>query len=430
MRAAHDDAAVRSTTFLDNTRLPVHRWFRYSAGFSGAWAEATIREAISTSEGAEVRVLDPFAGCGTTLIAAENAGVACAGLEPHPFVARVARAKLERRSSHAAFCARAAQVIDAAGATRGTLDGYPALIRRCYSDGHLAQLDALRQAVARSDDGSPAARLAWLALVGILRCTSHAGTANWQYLLPGRRKARVAEPLAAYRALAELMAEDMDAEPGPRGPRARLLAADARDCAEIADGFATLVLTSPPYPNNFDYADATRLEQTFLGEIDGWGDLQQAVRQHLLRSCSQHVSTRREDLGDLLADPLLDPIRERIAPVCGELDEVRKTHGGRKAYHLMVACYFLDLARAWRALRRVCAARCRVCFVVGDSAPYGVHLPVIEWLGELALAAGFSSYRFDKTRDRNVKWKNRKHRVPLCEGHLWVEALPREGGSG
>jgi hypothetical protein len=38
----------------------------------------------------------------------------------------------------------------------------------------------------------------------------------------------------------------------------------------------------------------------------------------------------------------------------------------------------------------------------------------------LALAAGFESWMFEKLRDRNIKWKNRKHRVPLCEGHLWV----------
>jgi len=47
-------------------------------------------------------------------------------------------------------------------------------------------------------------------------------------------------------------------------------------------------------------------------------------------------------------------------------------------------------------------------------------VPVIEWLGKLALAAGFESWTFNKLRDRNNKWKNRKHRVPLCEGHLWV----------
>ena len=42
VEAAPSDGA--SSTFLDNMRLPVHRWFRYSAGFSGRWAEAVIAE--------------------------------------------------------------------------------------------------------------------------------------------------------------------------------------------------------------------------------------------------------------------------------------------------------------------------------------------------------------------------------------------------
>ena len=59
--------------------------------------------------------------------------------------------------------------------------------------------------------------------------------------------------------------------------------------------------------------------------------------------------------------------------------------------------------------------------MLGDSAPYGVYVPVIDWTGELARAAGFGSFTFEKTREHNVKWKNRKHRVPLCEGRLLVE---------
>jgi hypothetical protein len=86
----------------------------------------------------------------------------------------------------------------------------------------------------------------------------------------------------------------------------------------------------------------------------------------------------------------------------------------------MIAAYFCDLARVWATLRHLCAANARVCFVIGDSAPYGVYVPVDRWLGELAIAAGFVSYAFEKSRDRNTKWKNRKHRVPLKEGSLWV----------
>ena len=87
----------------------------------------------------------------------------------------------------------------------------------------------------------------------------------------------------------------------------------------------------------------------------------------------------------------------------------------------MIASYFLDLALVFRTLRRVCRPGAEVCFVIGDSAPYGVYVPVEKWLGELAVAGGFRTCHFEKIRDRNIKWKNRKHDVPLHEGRLWIQ---------
>lgn len=103
-----------------------------------------------------------------------------------------------------------------------------------------------------------------------------------------------------------------------------------------------------------------------------------------------------------------------------ELSEVRQTKGGRKAYHSMIVAYFDDMATAWQQVRRSTREGGRACFVIGDSAPYGVHVPVERWLGILAVAAGFHDWNFEKVRSRNDKWENRKHRVPLHEGRLWV----------
>jgi len=183
-----------------------------------------------------------------------------------------------------------------------------------------------------------------------------------------------------------------------------------------------LVVTSPPYANNYDYADATRLEMSFFGEIQGWGDLQEAVRARLIRSCTQHVARLPcHEVSSILNDENLAPIQSELVTIYEALASERESHGGKKPYHYMVACYFSDLAKVWRALRRVTASGALVCFVVGDSAPYGIHVPVERWLGELAINAGFCSYTFEKLRDRNIKWKNRKHRVPLLEGRLWVK---------
>jgi hypothetical protein len=139
-----------------------------------------------------------------------------------------------------------------------------------------------------------------------------------------------------------------------------------------------------------------------------------------MRSCSQHTPEKNHDLRDILGAPELDSIRPEIEEVCRQLSDIRATKGGKKTYHLMIAAYFRDIAFVWLALRRVCTSSSRVCFVIGDSAPYGVYVPVVAWVEKLALAAGFSHCTFEKTRDRNIKWKNRKHRVPLQEGRFWA----------
>jgi hypothetical protein len=399
-------------------RLPVHRWFRFSAGFSAAWAASLIRDEQAHGE---VRVFDPFVGSGTTLIAAEDCGVSAYGTEAHPFIARIAAAKLARRSDPAVFKRRAAKTLDQAKATEAPPLEYPPLIAKCYTDAAIQDLARLSLAVKDNARKDPASELVWLAFVAILRQCSHAGTAQWQYVLPRKSKQKVIAPFDAFAAMCRTIETDMRDSAECAGPEASLVRGDARTCEGVPDRCANLVVTSPPYPNNYDYADATRLEMSFLQEIKGWGDLQDTVRQHLVRSCTQHVPERAANLDAILDEPILAPIADELAKVTRELARVRLTKGGKKTYHLMVACYFLDLAYVWRALRRVCDSPSKACFVIGDSAPYGIYVPVIEWLGKLAKAEGFDSYTFDRTRDRNVKWKNRKHRVPLCEGRLWVK---------
>ena len=190
----------------------------------------------------------------------------------------------------------------------------------------------------------------------------------------------------------------------------------------VPDRFAQLVLCSPPYPNNYDYADATRLEMSFFREISGWGDLQHTVRDGLIRSCSQHVPEKAVDLEEVLSRPEVEPIRRRTGSRsagnwarCGCRAAERRltiswwrvtswtlpTSGDRcGGFAIRLAAR----VSSW-AIRRPTASTCR------------------SWngLGTLAVAAGFRSFAFEQTRDRNVKWKNRKHRVPLCEGRLWVE---------
>lgn len=408
-----------TSTFQDNLSLPIHRWFRYSAGFSALWVRDLIE---NEKKNGRHRVLDPFAGSGTVVLEGEKCQIESVGIESHPFISRIAQAKLYWRQDANHFHEFARSILSKGTKLKAEARGYPSLLEKCYPPETLSTLDALRLGWTEKADGSSLSELAWLVLVSILRECSPVGTAQWQYVLPRKTKAKSLHPHDAFRSKVSLFCKDMSwRQKQASGPPGTIHCDDARTCSSIPDGWADMVITSPPYANNYDYADATRLEMTFMGAVSGWGCLQEAVRKHLVRSCTQHVSLLVRKTFDIVNSPVLVPIAKELAETCKKLERERDGHGGKKNYHTMIAAYFKDMADVWVALRRVTAKGAVVCFVVGDSAPYGVYVPVDRWLGELAVAAGFKSFTFEKTRDRNVKWKNRKHRVPLHEGRLWVK---------
>ena len=74
---------------------------------------------------ANLRVLDPFVGSGTTCLACDEMGVPSYGLEAHPFVHRVARAKLSYAADPERFLAKA----ESAFRFARTGDGSPTVTR-------------------------------------------------------------------------------------------------------------------------------------------------------------------------------------------------------------------------------------------------------------------------------------------------------------
>ncbi len=55
----------KSSTFEDNMKPPIHRWYRYTAGFSAAWVSKVIDREI---ENGRTHIMDPFVGSGTVVI--------------------------------------------------------------------------------------------------------------------------------------------------------------------------------------------------------------------------------------------------------------------------------------------------------------------------------------------------------------------------
>jgi hypothetical protein len=290
---------IQTTTFINNMKLPIHRWFRFSAGFSAEWVKTVVQK--SNLDDSAV-LFDPFAGSGTTLLAGESLGVDSLGVEAHPFVLRVAKSKLCWDVDVHDFRHLAHQILSDAQSNQGSIQTeYPSLIHKCYSDDILSELDALKLAWEQYADGSAISELAWLALTSILRISSPVGTSHMELIQPKKRKQNVLRPFDAFPLQIDMMYKDMaHRQELVRKTNATIYDGDARVCEPIPTNSVDLIVTSPPYANNFDYADVTRLEMSFWNQVQRWGDLQDKVRKYLIRSCTQHVSAEKAELAKLL----------------------------------------------------------------------------------------------------------------------------------
>jgi hypothetical protein len=100
-----------------------------------------------------------------------------------------------------------------------------------------------------------------------------------------------------------------------------------------------------------------------------------------------------------------------------QLGEIRLTRGGKKSYDHLVSGYFNDMFQIISEVYRILKNDTKAVFVLGDSAPYGVHIPTDDLIGKIGLGVGFSDYRIDILRERGGKWKDnpQRHNVLLRE---------------
>ena len=407
-------------TFKDCFRAPVHRWFKYPAGYSFRLIQEKIREySLSGSD----LVLDPFVGSGTTLIEAMKAGVPSLGVENHPFVAWVARVKTRWDIDPRELKAIGDDLIAKLDPRGRDPDSLPELVKKCYSPENLRKLVAIRDAIEAADCAEATKDFLRLALVDTLRTVSFAGT-GWPYIAPSKYHSKTTErsALAEFKKTLYGMIADLEMVRSdcPCHAPANVFQADARNMEMIESASVSLAITSPPYLNNYDYADRTRLEMYFMGWASSWAEITEKVRDRLIVAATTQVRRSDFDGERVLSDEVREAspsayeyLREAIA----RLGKIRLQKGGRKSYDLMVAGYFNDMVKVLKEVRRCLMPGRDFVLVVGDSAPYGVHIPTDELLGKLALGLGFREYGIEVLRKRGEKWKNnpQRHKVPLRE---------------
>jgi hypothetical protein len=375
-------------------------------------------------------VVDPFVGSGVTGTAARNAGMSFVGIEAHPLIAELASLKLQPPPCHPSGLTEAAArvadeaaaaVEDEAAAAVEDNEAVPELVRRSFAPGVLGQLLAIRRLVRERAQETWALYLKW-ALLGTLRDVASVRV-GWPYQRPTiSRQAPHADPVARFRRRAAMIAEDLALLPGTApggGMRAVVVCDDSRDaeswlrCVPIsADG----CVSSPPYLNNFDYADATRLELYFWGDVTSWAGMCRDVRCGMIVATTQQsrVQAAQEALASLSG---CRKVGEEIAGLTQRLAAERKARKRGKEYDLVVPCYFLGISRVLDNLARALKPGAPAVWLIGDSAPYGVYIDTPRIIGRLASGHGLAVEQDMLLRHRGNRWADNatRHQEKLSE---------------
>lgn len=414
-------------TFKDNLRAPIHSWFRYPAGYSYNFVQHFFDKY-------DLRigdwVYDPFSGSGTTLICAKQQGINAYGVEAHSFVHWVAQVKLywefplDELYEQITHLTTQSQAFVMQNLQSTNLENvFPALVYKCYHPQDLAALYLLREFLLRNVDEGHVTDFLKLALTDTLRSAAAAGT-GWPYIAP--RKNRGEAPpkgaLVLFQKTVWKMYNDLLAVSGYNSPsQIHNIVGDSRERQTLNNHQIKLALTSPPYLNNYDYADRTRLETYFWGLANSWSDITRQYRDKLIVAATTQIVRNRYEVATALnteIKTLSSPVYTFLQNAICELEQRRLKKGGKKDYDLMVALYFNDILRVMQETYRVLMPGGRFCLVLGDSAPYGVHIETERLIGELGLALGFQHLDYLELRQRGKKWKNnpQRHDVGLREG--------------
>jgi hypothetical protein len=373
----------------------VHRWFSFIAGFSPEFVALCC-------EGMEPGVLvDPFAGCGTALVVARERGWRSIGFEPHPFFSRIARAKVSPPPSAARLAVLERALLEGVSAPRDgeVLEpGARRFLEKLFDAVTLARLLGARESLR--EQGLAGDDLAFLSLSRVVDMCSRAQT-DGIYKAPTSRK-RAAEPEAAIREVLACVRADVERLPSGAG-EAVVVEASSESMARVGTGSADVIVTSPPYLNNFDFAEMTRMHLYFWGMCASWREITERVRSRLVVNTTTALAGHRERQ-EAYRDAIVPSLRPELDAVVRALTGERTRRAGKKEYDLLVYPYFAQLSRVLGECWRCLGPGGKLNLVVADAALYGVHVSTPQYLARLAVEHGFQRVRCELLRARGHRW--------------------------
>ncbi len=435
---ASGKSELRVAAAAQNKSLPIHRWVPWIAGFSAQFVEDAIEAYLPKQRRSRQVVLDPFAGVGTTLIEALKAGCDTVGYEINAFAGLATRAKLSSVDVLPAVFRNHINVF------RSAMVSFEKEIdRRWRETGHEGISEVLRTLSASSPSGfrsripffSPPIEAKFLYALGqassvpepshtLFRAALGAtmiSFSNYSYepslsSRPGAGKALIENSSVMLPVCQKLdtMLEDVQWARANYGDawrrRRREIILGSYFGSKLRNKTVSLLITSPPYMNNYHYVRNTRPQLYWLGLIQQPEDLR-SYEEESFGKFWQTVRQRKAielefDLSSLAV--LVNRLRA--------LNVERGPYGG-PGWANYVVSYFNDCNQFLQTVSRQLRPGARAVIVVGNSIIQGIEFKVDQLLAELAERRGLAVEEVRLVRTKRV-------------GNSIIGSSVRNGGGG
>ncbi|MBN1508988.1 MAG: hypothetical protein JW955_19230 [Sedimentisphaerales bacterium] len=387
----------------------MHRWVPWIAGFSAGFVQEVF-DAVVPRSCDDVTVLDPFAGVGTTLVEGLKRGYDVAGFEINPYAALACEVKVS------CIRHRLGPLGEAVSRFEDTFD-QPSCKKMnpksCPPGNFKSRIQFFSPAVEREvlllQDFIAEQKVGFVKKVLQLTLGSvMVAFSNYSYepslstrSAAGKDLIETADVYRVFRDKLREIEEDMSlfrqsVKRLRRKPRAEVyLRSYLQGSDVLKPAMVDVLVTSPPYLNNYHYVRNTRPQLHWLKLVDDNGGLKKLEEDNFGRfwqtvrgGPSVSLSFRFPEL-----EGILDTIRER--------NPEKGVYGGR-GWANYAATYFNDCARFFEVTRRVVKPGGVVVVVIGNNIVQGVHIETDRFLAQIGEMHGFRLEGMHRVRSKRT----------------------------
>jgi len=377
---------------------PIHRWFVFPHSYTGELVKAMIDE---WGLGAKDRILDPFVGAGTTLVAAKEKGIPATGYDLSPLAVLASRVKsttydvsvLRAAWNHLKRSVRPQK-------WNGITNTYPELVVKALPGRLLWAFDDIDKRIRMLQQPEIVREFFRLALLACLPKFSRAVAAGgWLKWIDSAMDESLLLP--TFETHVELMMGDIEGWRGPRANRWLAAKADARRLPGKRDMFSAII-TSPPYPNRHDYTRVFGVELMFA--FMDWKETRDLRYQSI---CSHPESHPRGHRHKEYAPSV--SLQDSLAAIRATKPDPRVPR--------MLEGYFRDMYVCLSKMRQISREEARIGLVLGNAQYCGVPIHVDECVAQIGEQVGLrcKEVRVIRRRGNSAQQMARYGRRPSSE---------------